>query len=90
MIGMITHYAPEKFALEDKNGRHFKCSEAFVRRFLRRNMGWSLRRATRAGQKVPVDADQILFRACLRAAAAICDLDILPVFVVNTDQTQVV
>lgn len=53
-------------------------------------MGWSLRRTTCAGQKIPINADELLLKMCLRAAAAIRDENILDVFVVNTDQTQVV
>ncbi|KAI0812465.1 hypothetical protein BC629DRAFT_1274243, partial [Irpex lacteus] len=90
MIGIITHHAPEVFEKEDKNGKRFRCTEAFVRLYLNRTMGWSLRRSTRAGQKIPANADELLFQACLRAAALIRDEDILDVFVVNTDQTQVV
>lgn len=52
MMGAITHHAPEVFEKTDKNGSHFRCSDEFVRKFLKRTMGWSLRRSTRAGQKV--------------------------------------
>lgn len=90
MIGIITHHAPEIFKRTDSRGHCFKCSESFVRRFLKRNLSWSLRWTTRAGQKTPSNVNEILQRACLRAAVAIRDEDILAVFAVNTDQTQVV
>ena len=51
-------------------------------------MDWSFRKATRAGQKVPVDVDILLKRAFLRASAAVRDGKIQACFVVNTDQTQ--
>ena len=90
MIGIITHHAPELFETPIHGNQRFVCSEAFVRRFLRRNLGWSPRRATRAGQKVPSDADELMRRLSLRMAAVIRDEDITAPFIVNTDQTQVV
>ncbi len=86
-MGIITHLAPEVFDRTDKNGSHFRCTESFVRTFMNRAMGWTLRRSTCAGQKIPINADELLQQMCLRAAAAIRDEDILPEFVVNSDQT---
>lgn len=90
MIGIMTHQIPEVFEKQDKNGKHFTCFEAFVRRFLKHNMHWTLQRATRTGQKIPINVDELLHRTTLCAGATIRDEDILAVFVVNTDQTQVV
>lgn len=90
MMGAITHHTPEVFENTDKNGSCFRCSDEFVRKFLKRTMGWSLHRSTHTGQKVPENADDLLTQMCLRAAAVIRDEDILPQFVVNLDQTQVV
>ncbi|KAI0804482.1 hypothetical protein BC629DRAFT_1283457, partial [Irpex lacteus] len=56
IIAHMTSHAPEIFEKEDRNGRRFRCSEAFVRGFLRETMEWSFRKATRAGQKVPINA----------------------------------
>ncbi|KAI1781575.1 hypothetical protein LXA43DRAFT_851732, partial [Ganoderma leucocontextum] len=55
MVAMITHHAPEVFQQVDRSGRHFKCPESFVRRFLKRHLNWSIRRCTRAGHKFPDD-----------------------------------
>ena len=88
MIGYITHDAPEIFEKEGKNGQRFKCSEAFVRAFLRKVMNWSLRKSTRAGQKVPANVDILLKKVFLHTSAAIRDGKIQSCFVVNTDQTQ--
>lgn len=90
MVAYLTQHAPEIFQIEGKNGRRFKCSEAFVRGFLRNTMNFSLRMATRAGQKVPPNAGFLLKRAFLRASAAVRDGKIQACFVVNTDQTQCV
>lgn len=90
MIGCITHLAPSVFEKTDRNGNRFQCSEAFVRKFLENDMGYSVRRITKAGQKVPTDADTQLYHAFLRASAAIRDEDISPDLMVNSDQTNIV
>ncbi|TFK81293.1 hypothetical protein K466DRAFT_558073 [Polyporus arcularius HHB13444] len=87
---MLTHRAPEIFESVDKQGRHFKCPEVFVRRFLKRKLGWSIRRCTRAGHKFPKDVDDVCRRFFLRNAVVVRDEDITqPCFIVNSDQTQV-
>ncbi|KAJ7749535.1 hypothetical protein DFH07DRAFT_746668, partial [Mycena maculata] len=37
------------------DGTKFRCSESFVRRYLRNTMGWSQRRAMKAAQKLPAN-----------------------------------
>lgn len=61
-----------------------------MRGFLKKTMDWSIRKSTRASQKVPPDAEIVLKKAFLRTSAAIRDGKILPCFVVNSDQTQCV
>lgn len=87
MISCITHYAPEVFTKVDKNGRRFRCGDTFVRDFIHRELDWSFRKATRAGQKIPIDAEQQLFHASLRMAGCIRDENVKACFVVNGDQT---
>ncbi|KAG9123678.1 hypothetical protein FRC07_014300 [Ceratobasidium sp. 392] len=90
MVAMIRHRAPEIFACVDKNGKPFQLSSPTVRRFLRNDLGWSLRRATRAAQKIPPKVNDILFRSFLRMACLIRDENIPACCIVNADQTQVV
>ena len=90
MIAMITHHAPEIFERVDKQGRHFECPELYVRRFLKRHLGWSIQRSTRAGHKFPADVEDVCRRFFLRNAVTIRNEDIIhPCFIVNSDQTQV-
>lgn len=90
IAGVLRHHAPDLFTLADKNGRLFDCSESWTRSFLRRLMGWSRRKATRAAQKLPPDVNRVLFRSFLRLACLIRDEDIPACCIVNADQTQVV
>ncbi|KJA18870.1 hypothetical protein HYPSUDRAFT_121503, partial [Hypholoma sublateritium FD-334 SS-4] len=53
-------------------------------------LGWTIRRSTRAGQKTPQNADQILRQAALRLAYVIKHEDIPSQLIANSDQTQVV
>ncbi|KAL1939409.1 hypothetical protein VTO73DRAFT_9965 [Trametes versicolor] len=90
MVAVITHRAPAVFEQTDKHGQHFKCPEIFVHRFLKKHLGWSIRRCTRAGHKFPVDVDDVCRRFFLCNAVTIRDEDIIhPCFIVNSDQTQV-
>jgi hypothetical protein len=51
MVAVINKRAPELFETINKDKTQFKCSEAYVRKFLYKTMGWSERRATKAAQK---------------------------------------
>jgi hypothetical protein len=52
--------APEIFMKRAKDGSYFRCTDAWVKKYLRDNLNWSFRRATRAAQKVPPNIDEIL------------------------------
>ena len=90
MVACIEHDAPHLFTQAMTDGTKFKCSESFVRKYLRNTMGWSERRTTRAAQKLPANLDEILHEACLREAYVIRDHAIPAALRVNTDQTQTV
>ncbi|QRV96744.1 Ulp1 protease family, carboxy-terminal catalytic domain protein [Ceratobasidium sp. AG-Ba] len=90
MHGVIRHAVPEAFTQTDASGRTFQCSRRFVQRFLHHNLGWSLRKATRAAQKYPPDVNMVLLHAFLLFARVIRDEDIPAACIVNADQTQVV
>ncbi|KLO05936.1 hypothetical protein SCHPADRAFT_946493 [Schizopora paradoxa] len=47
------NYAPSLLQREISEGVTFKCSDAFVKKFLRDDLGWSERKGTRAAQKKP-------------------------------------
>jgi hypothetical protein len=60
-----------------------------VKKFLK-EMGWSLRRATRAGKKTPENITQILTDAALRLVSTISTFNVPKPLTVNSDQTGVV
>lgn len=90
MVAMIQRFAPELFTKRARDGSRFKCSDSFVRKYLRDTMGWSERRTTRAAQKLPPDHEKILYNAFLREAYVIRDHGIPAELRVNTDQTQLI
>lgn len=85
---MIQTYTPEIFARVAPDGSLFRCSETFVRAWLRSH-GWSRRRATRAAQKIPDNAETQCMQSFLRQAKAIRDNGIPAALRVNSDQTNV-
>ncbi|CUA68415.1 ATP-binding cassette sub-family A member 6 [Homo sapiens] [Rhizoctonia solani] len=89
MVGVIQHYIPDTFTRPHKN-RPFRCSTQFVRRFLHTELGWTIRKGTRAAQKYPSNVNAVLLHAYLRFACAVRDKDIPSCCIVNADQTQVV
>ncbi|KAF8199319.1 hypothetical protein K438DRAFT_1516991, partial [Mycena galopus ATCC 62051] len=90
MISHIEHDAPEVFERAMGDGSHFRCSESFVRRYLRNTLGWSERRATKATQKLPQNHEKLLEEAFFRQAHVIRDYAVPAALIVNTDQTQLV
>jgi len=87
MVAFIEHDTPHLFTRTLKDGSQFRCSESFVRNYLR-TLGWSERCATRAAQKLPTNYEQILSNAFLCQASVIRDHAIPAQLRVNTDQTQ--
>ena len=88
MIGHLEFSAPQIFKTPSADETLFHCSEEFVRKFLRRSMGWTLHHSTRAGSKIPSDYAEILRRAHLRMAYSVKDENIPSALMVNRDQTQ--
>ena len=88
MIGILEVQAQDIFTRRVGNdGKTFRCSEAFVARFINWQLGWSKRKRTQVGQKIPVDApDQTRYHA-LRLATDIRDYSIPASCCVNSDQT---
>lgn len=81
LMGFISELAP------DLNG--FKCSGAFVDRFLSQTMGWSYRAVTQAAQKRPEDWEPQCNDAFLRITYSIKWDCVPPEFIINADQTGV-
>ncbi|KAJ7604624.1 hypothetical protein B0H17DRAFT_1120943 [Mycena rosella] len=90
MISHIEEDAPELFHHARADGSTFRCSESFVRRYLRNTLGWSERRATKAAQKLPANHEKVLEEAFFREAHVIRDYAVPAALRVNTDQTQLV
>ncbi|KAL7277451.1 hypothetical protein ACG7TL_008372 [Trametes sanguinea] len=90
MVAIITHRAPEVFSTVRPDGQHFECPEVYVRRFLKRHLDWSLRRATRPGHKFPQNVEDVCLKFFLRNAIVVRDENVEDgCFIVNSDQTQV-
>ena len=88
MIGMLEVQAPDIFTQRvGGNGGAFRCSEAFVGRFVKRQLGWSKRKGTQAGQKLPADAPDQMKSHALRLAVDIRDHSIPASCCANGDQT---
>ena len=88
MIGIFEVHAREIFTrCVGNDGKMFRCSEAFVGRFIQRQLGWSKRKGTQAGQKVPPDASEQMKNHALRVAIDIRDHSIPANCCVNSDQT---
>jgi hypothetical protein len=90
MVGVVQHEAPEIFNRRNKLGHSYKLSNSSVQRFLHRELGWSVRRATCAAQKLPSNVENVLLRSFLRMACLIRDEEIPACCIINADQTQVV
>ena len=88
MIGIFEVHAQDIFTQHMGNdGKSFRCSEAFVARFVKRQLGWSKRKGTQVGQKVPVDAPEQMKNHTLRLAVDIRDHLIPAGCCINSDQT---
>lgn len=91
MVATLMHHCPEVFDLKTRTGEDkFRCSDSFIRNYLRRHLNYSFRRATRAAQKTPTNATEQGFHMFLRLASTIQDNDTPPELIINFDQTQVV
>jgi len=64
IVAIIQEKTLEVFDEVWKDGTHFKCSEAYVHKFLHK-MGWSECRATKAAQKLPTNHEELLKEAHL-------------------------
>ncbi|PPR03038.1 hypothetical protein CVT26_004573 [Gymnopilus dilepis] len=89
LIAHLQHHIPQIFTTPSPDGTLFRCSEAFVRKLVHRSLGWTIRRSTRAGRKIPPNAEDILSKAFLRVAHVVKHEDILSYLIANSDQTQV-
>lgn len=76
--------------IKHPDGSSFRCSDNYLRRWLRLTLGWSERRATRDAHKLPNNWEDLCYRAFMRLVYCIKEHDIPSELFVNTDQTQVV
>ncbi|KAK6974495.1 hypothetical protein R3P38DRAFT_3378568 [Favolaschia claudopus] len=61
IIATIRDQAPEIFEQKFKDGSTFQVSDSFCRKFLDKTLVWSMRKGTKAAQKLPVDAEEKYF-----------------------------
>lgn len=90
MIATIMQQKPEILEQTFKDGSTFRASDTFVRGWLHSALNWSLRRSTRAAQKLPENWEDLCERSHLRKAYLIKEKDILSSLYVNSDQTNTV
>jgi hypothetical protein len=90
IIAIIRDRAPEVFDHRFKDGSSFRVSDSFCRSFLDRTLAWSLRKGTKAAQKLPANAEEQCENAFLRRAYTIKEHRIPAELIVNADQTGVV
>lgn len=91
IIARITVSCPEIFEATAKDGSKFRCTESWVKKFVHRTLNWTFRRATRAAQKTPSNADQLCLDQFYRLTLTIRDCAIFDAsFYVNIDQTNIV
>lgn len=91
IIAQLHFEVPHVFEVVAKDGSHFRCTEAWVQKFLSGNLRWTWRRSTQAAQKLPKNVDEVLRENALRLALTFRDGVIYSAaFDVNIDQMMVV
>ncbi|KIJ10719.1 hypothetical protein PAXINDRAFT_28855, partial [Paxillus involutus ATCC 200175] len=91
IIARLQISCSQVFRVTAKDGSRFQCTESWVKKFVRGNLKWSFRCATRAAQKMPPDATQLCLHQFYRLALTIRDCAIFHAsFYVNIDQTNIV
>src|SRR6266508_3649436 len=90
LIAHLQHFISHIFQKPSHDGTLFRCSEAFVRKFIKRALNWTICSSTWAGRKIPPNADEILERTHLCIAYIVKHEDIPSALIANSDQTQVV
>ncbi|KAG1771358.1 hypothetical protein EV702DRAFT_933432, partial [Suillus placidus] len=91
IVGILRHDLPEIFSMQAKDGSVFKCSDSWVKTFLYDQLQYTMRKGTRAAQKLPPNIDNVCLEQFLRLALTIRD-DVItyPEFLVNIDQTNII
>ncbi|TFY77878.1 hypothetical protein EWM64_g6135 [Hericium alpestre] len=87
MICMIKVNTPDIFLKAAKDGSFFRCSDSFVRKFLRLNH-WSRRKPTKAAQKLPDDVQDQCRKSFFRQVLTIRNDGVKAYLRANSDQTQ--
>ncbi|KAJ6468789.1 hypothetical protein C8R45DRAFT_837619, partial [Mycena sanguinolenta] len=90
IIALINERAPELFEQRFKDGSTFRASDSFCRKFLDKTVAWSLRKGTKAAQKLPANAEDQCENAFFRRAWTIKEHRIPAELIINADQTGVV
>lgn len=89
MLATIMLMKPIILEVQYRDRSTFRASDNFVRKWVKHNLKWSQRKATRAAQKIPEDWEDKCEKSFLRKAYSIKEYDIPSSLYVNADQTQV-
>ncbi|KLO09796.1 hypothetical protein SCHPADRAFT_788445, partial [Schizopora paradoxa] len=92
IVAHIESRKPEVFQRRlRKDGSLFRASEAWCRKFVKKELNWVMRKPTRAAKKVPQDAEDQIYRSFLRISLSFRDARIQhAALMINFDQTQIV
>ncbi|KAF4617264.1 hypothetical protein D9613_005664 [Agrocybe pediades] len=90
ILATITTMKPEMLEARFSDGSTFKASDSFVRAWVKHQLNWVQRKATRAAQKIPDNWEDLCERSTIRKIHLIKEYDIPSRLYVNSDQTQVV
>ncbi|KAJ7158958.1 hypothetical protein C8R43DRAFT_882155, partial [Mycena crocata] len=90
IIVIIREQASELFEHCFKDGSYFRVSDSFCKKFLDNSLAWSMRKGTKAAQKLPVDAEEQCETVFLRRAWTIKEHRIPAELIVNADQTGII
>ncbi|KAG2362624.1 hypothetical protein BDR07DRAFT_1284293 [Suillus spraguei] len=91
IIAHLTVSCPEIFEATAKDSSHFRCTKAWVKKFVAHTLNWSFRHATCTAQKTPSNANQLCLDQFYQSTLAIHNCAIFYAsFYVNIDQTNIV
>ncbi|KAG1869712.1 hypothetical protein C8R48DRAFT_580975, partial [Suillus tomentosus] len=86
IVGLLHYRIPHIFMTKAYDGSMFKCSDSWVQTFLYENLCYTMRKGTRAAQKLLTNLNEVCREQFLQLVLTIHD-DVItfPQFLVNID-----